>query len=70
MSRPCRDERELMAHRLAPVLQEAILGSGAAQTLLDAHACLAAEGSRFQVTSPQLSDLGTAAAGLIIIIRS
>jgi hypothetical protein len=62
--------RQEMAHRLAPMLQNAINAAGPHTTLLNAHACLAETSNRIQIANPQLGPVGAARPGVIIIITS
>ncbi len=64
------NDREEIAHRLAPMLKNAVVSGGAYTTLLDAHKSLADLDNKFEVT-PAVIDSGMEkAAGLIIIVTS
>ncbi len=67
----CPDEiREEMAHKLAPVLKDALGTAGPHTTLLEAHRCLVDPGSKLQIVAPDIGPMGPARAGVIIIITS
>ena len=63
-------DREQMAYRLTPVLQDAVVSGGAYTTLLDAHESLFDPENKLEVTAPELGPGGELAAGIIIIIRT
>ena len=62
------NDREEIAHRMAPMLKNAVVAGGAYTTLLDAHKSLADPENKFEVT-PVALDMEKA-AGLIIIITN
>ena len=64
------DDREEIAHRLAPMLKNAVEAGGAYMTLLDAHKSLADLENKFEVMPAVFGPDVSKAAGLIIIVTS